>query len=87
MNEQKSINSMQQYAAQVANNMFMRAIGWRDYQDMPAKMHVMQHIPIGKQTGIFVFNGMIKELETVNRDCDEIEQNTLGAMRNDSHFI
>ena len=73
MNEQKSINSMRQYVTQVSNNIFMRAIGWRDYQDLPAKMHMMQHIPIGRNTGIFIFNGMIKELTTVNRDCDEIE--------------
>lgn len=65
----------------------MRAIGWRDYQELPAKMHMMQHVPIGKNTGVFVFNGMVKELDTVNRDCDEIEQNTLGAMRNENHFI
>ena len=87
MNEQKSIISMRQYASQVANNIFMRAIGWKDMQEMPSKMHVMQQIPLGSKTGIFVFNGMVKEHDSVNSDCDDIERNTLGAMRNDSQYI
>ena len=54
---------------------------------MPSKMHVMQQIPLGSKTGIFVFNGMVKEHDSVNSDCDDIERNTLGAMRNDSQYI
>ena len=57
---------MKQYAPQVANNIFMRALGWKEFKELPSKIHVMQQIPVGSYTGIFVFNGMVKELDSIN---------------------
>ena len=43
-------------------------------------------IPIGKKTGIFAFNGMVKEQTDIPVQCDSLELNLIGAMKNDAYY-
>jgi NADH dehydrogenase FAD-containing subunit len=81
-NEMKSIVSMHQYSAHIANNIQQTLNEGAKFMDIPGDMHKINAIPLGNKNGILCFNKMVAVNNGVMTMKKEIRDMTVGGFRN-----